>query len=85
MTQVSKEGFRVGEMISRFGNFIAAQRNWETRNPGKSWKSKEALDTIFNDADLLSGSMHRWARYSFLDTTFGNTFGKFLLKRLCLM
>lgn len=78
MTQVSKEGFRVGEMISRFGNFIAAQRNWETRNPGKSWKSKEALDAIFNDADLLSGSMHRWARYSFLDTTFGNTFGKFL-------
>ena len=78
MTQVSKEGFRIGEMISRFGNFIAAQRNWETLNPGKNWRNKEALDKIFTDADILSGSMHRWARYSFLDTTFGNTFGKFL-------
>ena len=76
--QISGKFFPAGEKISRYGHAIASKNHWIQNNPGKDWRNPKALDQIFNDIDLLAGSMHPFARYAWMDTSLGNFFGKFV-------
>jgi hypothetical protein len=52
-------GFDAAELTNRVGNWLQTKDMWITKNPGKSWKSKEALEQISAHATNLSGAMNR--------------------------
>ena len=43
-------GFDAGEMFNQMTTWSFARQRWIKENPGKSWKSKKALDEIGNRA-----------------------------------
>ena len=61
----SKMGFELGEYINRVGMWHAARTDWVTKNPGKNWRTREALDQISYAAWQLSGSMSKQATYKY--------------------
>lgn len=76
-TKISGDFFTYSEAFSRIPQIIAALRNWQAKNPNKNWRNPNALREIFMDADLLAGSMHKYARYAYAKTTITQALGKF--------
>ena len=60
-----KVGFELGEFMNRAGMWHAARELWVENNPGKNWRSREALNQITFDAYQLSGSMNKQNTYAF--------------------
>ena len=58
-------GFEAGEYLNRLGMWHSARVLWMDRNPGKNWRSKEALREITYDAHQLAGSMTKENAYAF--------------------
>ena len=52
-------GFDAAELTNRVGNWLQVKDLWKVKNPGKNWKSKEALEQISAEASRLSGAMNR--------------------------
>lgn len=61
----SKMGFELGEYINRVGMWHATRVDWMSKNPGKNWRTREALDAISYGAWQLSGSMSKQATYKY--------------------
>jgi len=61
----AKMGFEFGEYINRVGMWHAARMQWLRQNPGKNWRTREALDQISYGAWQLSGSMSKQATYAY--------------------
>jgi len=61
----SKWGFELGEYMNRVGMWHAARVDWVSKNPGKNWRTREALDQISYGAWQLSGSMSKQATYTY--------------------
>ena len=78
-TKLSGDVFTASEAFSRIPQIIVALRNWQTKNPGESWKTDKAMTEIFMDADQLAGSMHQYARYNYSKTTPTAALGKFAI------
>ena len=78
-TKLSGDVFTASEAFSRIPQIIVALRNWQTKNPGGSWKTTKAMTEIFMDADQLAGSMHKYARYNYSKTTATAALGKFAI------
>lgn len=74
----SKIGFEFGEYINRVGMWYAARESWLQKNPGKNWKSKQALEQITKDAYALSGSMNPSHSYLYQRVSLLQYIGQFL-------
>jgi len=61
----AKMGFEFGEYINRVGMWHAARTDWVNKNPGRNWRSRQALDQISYAAWQLSGSMSKQATYTY--------------------
>jgi len=78
-TKLSGDVFSYSEGASRIPQLIVALRNWQSKNPEKNWRNREALKEIFMDADKLAGSIHQHARFNYSNTTVTSLLGKFAI------
>ena len=78
-TKLSGDIFSYSEGGSRVPQSIVSLRDWQSRNPGKNWRTREALKEIFMNADKLAGSIHQHARYNYSNTTPTSLLGKFAI------
>ena len=77
-TEMNRDvGFTFGEWLHKLGMAHVARTLWIKNNPGKNWRSNEALQQIYLDADKLAGSMNNLSRYNWQDTPFLNYIGQF--------
>ena len=78
-TKLSGDVYIASEAFSRIPQIIVSVHDWQAKNPGKSWKTTEAMTEIFMNADQLAGSMHRYARFNYSKTTVTAALGKFAI------
>lgn len=56
---VKKVGFDAAELTNRLFMWSFAREKWIQQNPGKNWRTPEALEAISHEGWKLSGSMSR--------------------------
>ena len=74
----SKAGLEAGEYGHRVGMFHAARLQWMNNNPGKNWRTREALNQITYDAHQLSGSMTKQNTFAFQNMSITQYLGQFM-------
>jgi len=61
----NKIGFELGEFMNRAGMWHAAREVWMQQNPGKNWRTAQAMEMITMEAHKLAGSMTKQNTYAF--------------------
>ena len=75
--RVGQIGFEQGELMGRVNTWMAARLDWVQKNPGKNWRTPQALEEINSGARKLAGSMDKYGEMGIQRVPILATFAQF--------